>query len=151
VFSSEMGVWNRPEVWAAEVPAANGVTNARSLARMYAGLCGPVDGSPAAPLLGEEQLAAASVTQTSGADQVLFLDTTVGLGFWTASPFAPYGGAKALGHGGAGGSLGFMDPEHGIGFGYVMNRMMQNLSGDPRTRTLVSAVYAAIGVEPAFV
>ena len=151
VFSSEMDVWNRPDVWAAEIPAANGVTNARSLARMYAGLCGPVEGAPAAPLLSPEQIAAASVTQTTGADQVLYLETTVGLGFWTASPFAPYGGARALGHGGAGGSLGFMDPEHGIGFGYVMNRMMQNLSGDPRTRTLVAAVYAAIGVEPAFV
>jgi CubicO group peptidase (beta-lactamase class C family) len=151
VFSSEMGVWNRPEVWRAEVPAANGITNARSLARMYAGLCGPVEGSPAAPLLGDEQIAAASTTQTSGADQVLYLETTVGLGFWTASPFAPYGGPRAIGHGGAGGSLGFMDPEHGIGFGYVMNRMLQNLSGDPRTRELVAAVYAAVGVEPAFV
>lgn len=151
VFTSEMGVWNRPEVWAAEIPAANGITNARSLARMYAGLCGPVEGATTAPLLTPEQLAAASVTQTSGPDQVLYLETTVGLGFWTASPFAPYGGAASIGHGGAGGSLGFMDPEHGIGFGYVMNRMLQNLSGDPRTRSLVSAVYAAIGVEPAFV
>jgi hypothetical protein len=32
-----------------------------------------------------------------------------------------------------------------------MNRMMTNLSGDPRSRGLVSAVYEAIGVEPAFV
>ncbi len=110
-----------------------------------------MEGSPAAPLLGDEQIAAASTTQTSGADQVLYLETTVGLGFWTASPFAPYGGPRAIGHGGAGGSLGFMDPEHGIGFGYVMNRMLQNLSGDPRTRELVAAVYAAVGVEPAFV
>jgi hypothetical protein len=31
-----------------------------------------------------------------------------------------------------------------------MNRMMTNLSGDPRTRGLVSAVYDAIGVAPAF-
>jgi CubicO group peptidase (beta-lactamase class C family) len=151
VFSAEMGVWNRPDVWAAEIPAANGITNARSLARMYAGLCGPVEGAAAAPLLGEDQIAAASTTQTSGPDQVLYLETTVGLGFWTASPFAPYGGARAIGHGGAGGSLGFMDPEHGIGFGYVMNRMLQNLSGDPRSRALVAAVYAAVGVEPAFV
>src|SRR4030095_1695841 len=38
------GVFNRPEVRAAEVPAANGVTNARSLARMYAAVVGPVEG-----------------------------------------------------------------------------------------------------------
>jgi CubicO group peptidase (beta-lactamase class C family) len=151
VFATEDGVWNRPEVRAAEIPAANGVTNARSLARFYAGLTGTVEGGPAEPLLGPDQVAAASECQTSGPDQVLMLETTIGLGFWTASPFAPYGGPRAIGHGGAGGSLGFTDPEHGIGFGYVMNRMMQNLSGDPRTRTLVRAVYEAIGVEPAFV
>jgi CubicO group peptidase (beta-lactamase class C family) len=151
VFSSEMGSWNTPAVRAAEVPAANGVTNARSLARFYAGLTGPVDGSPAAPLLGPEQIEAARETQTSGVDQVIMFETTIGLGFWTASPFAPYGGARAFGHGGAGGSLGFTDPENGVGFGYVMNRMLQNLSGDPRTRTLVGAVYESIGVEPAFV
>jgi CubicO group peptidase (beta-lactamase class C family) len=151
VFTNEMGVWNRPEVRAAEIPAANGVTNARSLARFYAGLSGTVEGGPATPILSPEQIAAASVCQTSGPDQILMLETTIGLGFWTASPFAPYGGAKSIGHGGAGGSLGFTDPENGIGFGYVMNRMLQNLTGDPRTRTLVAAVYDAIGVEPAFV
>ncbi len=151
VFATEDGVWNRADLRAAEVPAANGVTNARSLARFYAGLSGTVDGGPAAPLLSAEQIAAASVCHTSGPDQVLMMETTIGLGFWTASPFAPYGGARSIGHGGAGGSLGFTDPEHGIGFGYVMNRMLQNLTGDPRTRTLVTALYDAIGVEPAFV
>ncbi|MDP1818363.1 MAG: serine hydrolase domain-containing protein [Acidimicrobiales bacterium] len=151
VFDEVDGVWNRPEVRAAEIPAANGVTNARSLARFYAGLTGTVEGGPAEPILTPAQVAAASETQTSGADKVLMMETTVGLGFWTASPFAPYGGAKAIGHGGAGGSLGFTDPEHGIGFGYVMNRMMQNLSGDPRTRTLVTAVYDSLGIAPTFV
>lgn len=36
--------FNQPEVWSAEVPAANGVTNARSLARIYAACLGEVDG-----------------------------------------------------------------------------------------------------------
>jgi CubicO group peptidase (beta-lactamase class C family) len=144
-------VFNRPDVRAAELPAANGVTNARSLARMYAAAVGSVDGSDRGPLLSAEQVAAASSTQTSGNDRVLFFETTFGLGFMTSSPFAPYGGRHAFGHAGAGGSVGFADPEHGIGFGYVMNRMMTNLSGDPRSRGLVSAVYEAIGVEPAFV
>jgi hypothetical protein len=47
--------------------------------------------------------------------------------------------------------VGFADPEHGLGFGYVMNRTMTNLSGDPRSRGLVAAVYDAIGADPAFV
>jgi len=145
------GAFNRHEVRAAELPAANGVTNARSMARMYAATIGTVEGSDVPPLLTSEQVAAAATCQTSGADQVLFFDTTFGLGFMTSSPFSPYGGPRSFGHAGAGGSVGFADPENAIGFGYVMNRMMTNLSGDPRSRGLVAAVYEAIGADPAFV
>jgi CubicO group peptidase (beta-lactamase class C family) len=145
------GAFNLPEVRAAELPAANGVTNARSLARMYAATIGKVEGSEAGPLLTPDQVAAASTTQTTGPDQVLMFETTFGLGFMTSSPFSPYGGPRSFGHAGAGGSVGFADPEHGLGFGYVMNRTMTNLSGDPRSRGLVAAVYDAIGADPAFV
>ena len=151
VFTDEPDVWNRPEVRAAEIPAANGVTNARSLARFYAGLVGVVDGGPPEPILSAEQVAAASACETSGADKVLYLESTIGLGFFTASAMARYGNSCSFGHTGAGGSMGFADPEHGIGFGYVMNRMMQSLTGDPRSAGLVRAVYEAIGVTPAFV
>ena len=41
-------------------------------------------------------------------------------------------GARSFGHTGAGGSVGFTDPEHGLGFGYVMNKMGMSLNGDPR-------------------
>ena len=144
------GVFNRHDVRAAELPAANGVANARSLARMYAATIGSVEGADAGPLLTSEQVAAASETQTRGADQVLFMETTFGLGYMTSSTFSPYGSARSFGHAGAGGSVGFADPENGLGFGYVMNRMMTNLSGDPRSRGLVNAVYDAVGVKPAF-
>ena len=80
----------------------------------------------------------------------LFFETTFGLGYMTSSPFSPYGSARSFGHAGAGGSVGFADPENGLGFGYVMNRMLANLSGDPRSRGLVAAVYDAIGVTPTF-
>ena len=144
------GAFNRHDVRAAELPAANGVTNARSLARMYAATIGPVDGASIGPLLTSEQVAAASTTQTSGADACLVFETTFGLGYMTASPFSPYGSARSFGHAGAGGSVGFADPENGIGFGYVMNRMLANLSGDPRSQGLVRAVYEAIGVTPTY-
>ena len=68
-----------------------------------------------------------------------------------ASAFAPYGGARSFGHTGAGGSVGFTDPENGIGFGYVMNKMMAGLNGDPRSGGLIKALYAAIDVEPTYV
>ena len=60
-----------------------------------------------------------------------------------ASPFAPYGGPKAFGHTGAGGSVGFTDPEHGIGFGYVMNHVIPRWQST-RNRALIDAVYAAL-------
>jgi CubicO group peptidase (beta-lactamase class C family) len=151
IFTSEQGVFNRPDVRAAEIPAANGVTNARSLARFYAGLTGTVEGGPAEPILTADQVAAASECQTSGPDQVLYFETTFGLGFFTASEMARYGHPSSFGHTGAGGSVGFTDPVNGIGFGYVMNRMMQGLTGDPRSSGLISAVYDAIGVEPTYV
>jgi CubicO group peptidase (beta-lactamase class C family) len=151
VLSDAEGGFNNPAVRAAEIPAANGVTNARSLARFYAGLTGTVEDGPASPLLTEEQVAKASELQTSGPDKCLFFETTFGLGFFVASLFAPYGGERSFGHTGAGGSVGFTDPEHGIGFGYVMNKMQAGLNGDPRSGGLIKAVYEAIGVTPTYV
>jgi CubicO group peptidase (beta-lactamase class C family) len=151
LFTQE-GMFNRPEVRAAELPAANGVSNARSLAKLYAATVGTVDELPGVGrLLTEEQIAAAATVQTSGPDKVLFFETLFGLGFMRSSPFSPYGAVESFGHSGAGGSLAFADPVNGIGFAYVMNRMLQNLAGDPRTTGLVKAVYDAIGVEPTYV
>jgi CubicO group peptidase (beta-lactamase class C family) len=151
VFTTAEGGFNNPAIRAAEIPAANGVTNARSLARFYAALTGVVEGGPGEPLLTTEQVAKASELQTSGPDKCLYMETTFGLGFFLASLFAPYGGRRSFGHTGAGGSVGFSDPENGIGFGYVMNKMMQSLNGDPRSSALIRATYEAIGVEPAHV
>lgn len=151
---AESGVFNTPEVRAAEIPAANGVTDARSLSRLYGSLIGPVEADerfPAAPrVLAPETVAAASTCQTSGNDRSLFFETTFGLGFMTTSPFSPYGGPAGFGHAGAGGSVGFADPDQGLGCGYVMSKMSMNLSGDPRSQSLIRATYDAIGVEPAF-
>jgi len=151
----EGNVFNTRAVHAAEIPAANGITDARSLARFYAALVGDVEADERHPasgrLLAPATVDAAATRQTSGNDLVLFFETTFGLGFMTSSPFAPYGGPRSFGHAGAGGSVGFADPENGIGFGYVMSAMQANLSGDPRTRTLVKAAYEAAGVKPTHV
>jgi CubicO group peptidase (beta-lactamase class C family) len=141
---------NTREYRAAEIPAAGGVANARSLARLYAGLIGPVDGGPARALLTPEQVDTARICRTTGPDRVLSsmgmdMLTTIGLGFWTASPFAPMGGPRAFGHYGAGGSVGFADPESGIAAGYVMSKMGFGISDDPRSTALIRATYAAAG------
>ena len=148
--------FNSPALHAAEMPAANGITNARSLARFYAALIGGVENGPSDALLTPEQIDSARTCQTEGPDRVLSfpgieLPSTIGLGFWTSSAFAPFGGERAFGHSGAGGSVGFADPEAGIAGGYVMNRMMQGLAGDPRSRPLIQASYDAVGAPAAFV
>jgi CubicO group peptidase (beta-lactamase class C family) len=141
---------NQRDFRAADLPAANGVANARSLARLYAALIGGVDGGPSDALLDAEQIDIARALQTSGLDQVLSLpgfdvESTIALGFWSASPFAPMGGQHAFGHYGAGGSLGFADPEHHVAGGYVMSKMALGLSGDPRSMALIRASYEAAG------
>jgi CubicO group peptidase (beta-lactamase class C family) len=143
--------FNTRAVHAAEIGAANGITNARSLSRFYAGLIGSVPDGPAEALLTADQVDKARTVQTEGADKCLFFETTFGLGFMRSGVFSPYGGAGSFGHSGAGGSVGFADPENKIAAGYVMNRMLQNLSGDPRTRTLIQASYDAVGAKIDFV
>jgi CubicO group peptidase (beta-lactamase class C family) len=143
---------NHRDFHAAEVPAANGIANARSLARFYAGLIGGVDGGPSEGLLAADQISRARELQTTGVDQVLSLpgldvESTIALGFWSASPFAPMGGEHAFGHYGAGGSVGFADPVQRVAGGYVMNKMGAGISTDARSSALIRASYEAAGAE----
>jgi CubicO group peptidase (beta-lactamase class C family) len=133
--------YNSRELHAAELPAANGICTARSLARFYAGLIGEVDG---VRILRPETVANATVEQSVGPDRVLLVPTRFGLGYFLPAPFSPMAGPASFGHAGAGGSLGFADPETGVAFGYVMNKMQQNLAADARTLTLIEAVTASI-------
>ena len=133
--------FNSREVHAAEIPAANGITTARSLARMYAATVGEVDG---VRILDEATVADATVEQSNGPDRVLMVPTRFGSGFFLPSMFSPLLGPSSFGHSGAGGSLGMADRDRQIGFGYVMNKMQQNLSGDPRTLTLIEETYKAL-------
>jgi CubicO group peptidase (beta-lactamase class C family) len=146
---------NRPEWHAAELPAANGITNATSLSRLYAGLIGTVDGGPAEPILTRAQVDEARTVRTSGPDQVFLslgfpMEQQIGQGFWVSSPFAPFGGEGSFGHAGAGGSYGFADPEHNLAVGYVMNQMSASVTGDARARRLVKACYASVGATPKY-
>ena len=77
----------------------------------------------------------------------LEVESTIALGFWSASPFAPMGGAGAFGHYGAGGSVGFADPEHQLAGGYVMSKMGLGISVDPRSSALIRASYEAAGAD----
>jgi CubicO group peptidase (beta-lactamase class C family) len=135
-------MWNRPELLRAEMPSSNGVGNARALARFYAALLGEVGGFR---VLSPETLALASVPEAAGPDRVIFVETRYGLGFMLQPMLAPGAGPRSVGHPGAGGSLGFADPDAELAFGYVTTRMVFDPAGDARTKGLVAALYGAEG------
>jgi len=139
---SDADLWNSREMHAAEVPAANGIADARSIARMYASCIGEVDGIR---ILSEAQVADATRQRTSGPNTILFdMDVQFGLGFMVRSDLLALGGPKSFGHFGAGGSVGWADPEAELSFGYIMNRMDLGMAGDARSFNLVNACYDAI-------
>ncbi len=87
----------------------------------------------------------ATEQQTEGVDKVILgMDLQYGLGFMVPSSILMLGGESSFGHYGAGGSVGFADPDAEIGFGYVMNRMGPHIADDPRKTALVEAVYSAL-------
>jgi CubicO group peptidase (beta-lactamase class C family) len=72
-------------------------------------------------------------------------DVRFSLGFMKPSTAIPFGNPSSFGSPGAGGAFGFADPEAGVGYAYVTNRMGTRLSGDPRDVALRDALYSAIG------
>jgi CubicO group peptidase (beta-lactamase class C family) len=127
---------------AAELPAGNGITDARSLARMYASLIG--DGVDGVRLFTDETVRRASTEQSNDRDEVIGIKSRFGLGFYLYTEGSNMVQDGAFGHGGAGGSIGFADPKADIGFGYVMNSMQMVGDDDPRTVSLAQAVHASL-------
>jgi len=125
---------NKPEWRRMEQPAANGHGNARTLASFFAALLDD-------RLLPTELLAEMTCEHSQGEDLTLLTQTRFGLGCLLDQPDLPnatFGAsAKAFGHPGAGGSIGFADPEHELSFGFVCNTLGPYILMDPRTQQLV--------------
>jgi CubicO group peptidase (beta-lactamase class C family) len=133
---------------AAEIPAANGHTSARGVARVYAALArgGDLDG---VRLLAPATIERAIEEQSRGRDAVLTLPTRFAGGFMLGMPggiFECGPGRRTFGHPGRGGSIGFADPDARVGFGYVTNQYVTGTVNHPdrRVASLVDAVYAAL-------
>jgi CubicO group peptidase (beta-lactamase class C family) len=139
---SEKGAFNRRDVHAAELPAANGISNARSLAKLYAATMAPVDGIQ---LLDDatRELARTTVTPRGERDLCLVLASTFGMGFMTHGEMTTYSGPGSYGHAGAGGSVAYAQPERDLAFAYVMNKMARNVAGDRRAQHLIDAAAKA--------
>jgi len=148
---SDPDVWDDPRLHAAEIPAANGIGDARSIACLYGSCVGQVATAAGGTgrTFGAGQLDRALVQQTEGPDAVLMgLDIQWGLGFMLNRGIvaaAGLGGPRSFGHFGMGGSAGWADPDLELGMGYVMNRMVVGTTGDTRSFRLMQACVEAAG------
>ncbi|RKT55505.1 serine hydrolase domain-containing protein [Saccharothrix australiensis] len=135
---------------AAEFPAANMLTDAHSLARMYAATVSDVDG---VRLLDPATVERATAVQTDktrmyglppGLDIPADRSFYMALGFGLACRPLPLLGPGSFGHAGSGGSIAFADPDARVGFGYVTNHWSFR-PDDPRASNLIKAVRACLG------
>ncbi|HUI02199.1 MAG TPA: serine hydrolase domain-containing protein [Acidimicrobiales bacterium] len=150
VFGDE-GIWHTPALHQAEIPAANGIGDARGIACLYGACVDEVRARSGEPfrVLSAEQLDKATRQQTEGPDTVLLgLDLQWGLGFNVNAGLiglARLGGPRAFGHFGMGGSAGWADPDLHLGMAYVMNKMEIGTTGDTRSYRLMRACIDAAG------
>jgi CubicO group peptidase (beta-lactamase class C family) len=136
--------WVNTPAWRlAELPSTNAHGNARSIARIYSALArgGEIGGIR---ILDEAVLAEARIEHSAGIDLVTQHPGRFGLGFQLTQKERPLGpNARSFGHFGAGGSLGFCDPDADLAFGYVTNDMGPRWQ-NPRNRALIEAVYGCL-------
>jgi CubicO group peptidase (beta-lactamase class C family) len=127
---------------AAEIPAANGHSNALAVATIQQVMAnnGHVNGHR---FFSEKTGDMVFQRQVGGVDQVLAVDMSFGLGYGLASSYVPVGPRTCF-WGGYGGSLIMMDQELGLTVSYMMNKMQVGLTGDTRGSeiSLIAAVAA---------
>lgn len=140
---------NDPLVRRAQIGGAGGLTNGRGLARLYTPLAtggGGVFSEAAITQMGE-------VSVATDQDATLLLPTRFSLGFMKSMDNrrrvegdrdSAVLGASAFGHVGAGGSIGFADPENKLAFGYAMNNMGPGILLNDRGQALVDAAYSCV-------
>jgi CubicO group peptidase (beta-lactamase class C family) len=127
----------------AEIPAAGGHGNARSVARVQSVLCGAEVGGRR--LLSEKGAERVFQVQAQGVDLVLGAPLKLGIGYGIAGeevPIAP--GARTCFWGGWGGSLVVNDLDNRMTVAYVMNKMGEGTLGDARGAGIVAAAYEAL-------
>jgi CubicO group peptidase (beta-lactamase class C family) len=126
----------------AEIPAANGQGNARSVAAIQSVIAGKGEAR------GVRLLSAAGTdpifeTQADGTDLVLGVPTRFGMGYGLSNAEMPIG-PRSCYWGGYGGSIIVLDQEAELAVCYVMNRMEAGVVGDPRGATIVLEAVAGL-------
>ena len=127
-----------------EVPSANGTGTARSIACMYsllADTCCRIGFDSTTLAL----VYAPSVAPDSGDTDIIFgVPVNFSLGFMKPSSSFHFGNTRTTGHPGLGGSFGFADPDNGIAYAYVPNRLDLYPWNDPRDVALRNALYRCL-------
>ncbi|WP_337185597.1 serine hydrolase domain-containing protein [Phenylobacterium sp.] len=129
----------------AEIPAAGGTGNARSVAEIHAILAngGVAQGRR---FLSEAGCRKALELQIEGEDLCLAGPARFGLGFGLAGGAVPLPNPNSMYWGGYGGSLIIIDMDARTTFAYAMNRMVGTTQGDTRAFGLAMAMWAALGI-----
>jgi CubicO group peptidase (beta-lactamase class C family) len=137
--SNDIALWRR-----SQFPGTNGHVSALGLATFYNGLAQE-------KLLTAAHLQKVRVSQ-GGFDPDVILGPRVadhgwGLGYMLNQRGVAGPNLGSFGHGGSGGSFGFVDLEHRIGYAYVMNYFdATKCNADPRSTSLSDEVYRVLGV-----
>ncbi|RLU83680.1 serine hydrolase [Streptomyces griseocarneus] len=131
----------------AEIPAAAGYGNARSVAAVQSVLSS-AGRTASARLLSESTRHAVFDEQAHGIDLVLGIPLRFGTGYALAADDAPLHtvNRRTCYWGGRGGSLVVNDLDARMTFAYVMNQMSHKGLTDPRGHALLRATYAALAV-----
>ena len=128
-----------------EVASGGGVGTARAIARAYSVFA---TGGRELRLRPDtlQALCAPAIAASRGFyDECMLSDgVQFSLGFMKSTPLLPFGSELAFGAPGAGGAMGFADPQTGIGYGYVTSQGGTSLTGDPRDVALRNAVSSII-------
>ncbi|MBP6877791.1 MAG: beta-lactamase family protein [Phenylobacterium sp.] len=135
----------RTRAWrGAEIPAAGGTGNARSVAEVQSVLAngGIAKGKR---ILSEAGCRKALELQVEGPDLILGIPARFGMGFGLAGGAVPLPNPNTIYWGGYGGSLVIIDMDARTTFAYAMNKMAGTTTGDMRAFSLAMAMWEALG------
>jgi CubicO group peptidase (beta-lactamase class C family) len=144
------GDYNRDDVRAIEIPSANGIGTASAVAQLYGAAATGNTALGLTEAVRDELMAEPSAPSRGLRDRVLHVDVAYSLGLAKPVPLLSFGlSNKAFGTPGFGGSFGFADPDSGIGFAYLMNRLGFHLVSDPRELAVRQALFRdVLGARP---
>jgi CubicO group peptidase (beta-lactamase class C family) len=136
----------RTRAWrGAEIPAAGGTGNARSIAEVHMILAngGVAKGKR---FMSEAGCRKALELQIEGTDKVMGVPAKFGLGFGLSGGMLPLPSPNSMFWGGYGGSLAIIDMDAHTSFGYAMNKMAGTTTGDMRALGLAMAMWDGLGL-----